>query len=424
MRSKKVVGDALWSYMAFAIMALSGVALNFTLGMTRGAEAVGVFNQTMAFYVIASHFAVFGMHNSVLYFCSAYPRHANTILRKAILPVFFVASAVSAAGFIFAPFIARALESPNLVLSLQLASLALLFFAFNKVVLAYLNSGLRMKVYAIAQSLRYLIILVCIIYICFEDIALSFLGITFLISEVVVSSFLLFLLARYKVFRTLQGPSDLRKMLIRFSYRSAGAGLLNEINLRIDVLVLGFFMSDQVVGLYSFAAIFVEGFYNVGLVIRNILNPYLVKAIKSGSYSDLEYFVKRMHPFNLIVSLTIFACVYFLYDPIIVDLLNMKDFAHAKDIIVVLFLFMSVYFLFIPFEEIVLISGRPLVHTAIYLGVISFNLLFNIVLIPQYGVMGAALSTGSAFIIMLISVTIYCRQKLRISLICGTKIRK
>ena len=42
---KKLVGDAAWNYGAFAIMAGTGVALNFFIAAVFGTAALGVFNQ-------------------------------------------------------------------------------------------------------------------------------------------------------------------------------------------------------------------------------------------------------------------------------------------------------------------------------------------------------------------------------------------
>ena len=44
-------------------------------------------------------------------------------------------------------------------------------------------------------------------------------------------------------------------------------------NTRIDIFMLGIFLSDQLVGIYSVAALFVEGFLQIIVVLQNNFNP-------------------------------------------------------------------------------------------------------------------------------------------------------
>lgn len=405
--------------MAFGVMAISGVLINFSLALTRGTEAIGVFNQTMAFFVIASHFAVFGIHNAVLYFCAAYPTNARQILRKALGPLIVIAGFMTTVSVFASPVIANLLDSEPLALSLQLASLALFFFAFNKVGLAALNATLRMRAFAVGQALRYVLILLVSLYIGMYGVDLKWLGSAFLTSEVVLSFFLMIVLKRNQLSGQRSSSGKLSRLILRFSYRSAGAGLLNQINLSGDKLMLGYFMSDQVVGIYSFATIFVEGFYCVGLVIRNILNPYLTKALKANDFDLLTPVVRRLHPFNFLLSTAVVLSVYLLFDPIVIEMLGLSDFGEAKNVILVIFAFMAIYFLFIPFEEIILVSGNPVAHTWIYIGVIATNILLNLLLIPSMGMIGAAMATGTSFMMMMVCVSTYSYVRLRLNLITG-----
>jgi O-antigen/teichoic acid export membrane protein len=123
---------------------------------------------------------------------------------------------------------------------------------------------------------------------------------------------------------------------------------------------------------------------------------------------------------NTGLAALIFSAVYCLYEPVIGGLLGMNEFLAARPIIIILFLFMSVYFIFIPYEEIVLVSGNPLQHTIIYVCVISTNILLNVILIPHWGLAGAAISTGLALMVMLVTVLVYSRKKLGINVLTGS----
>ena len=51
------------------------------------------------------------------------------------------------------------------------------------------------------------------------------------------------------------------------------SGILTEVNTRVDILVLGYFHGDTLVGVYSFAAILAEGFSQLPMVVRRSIDP-------------------------------------------------------------------------------------------------------------------------------------------------------
>ena len=55
---KKFFGDTAWNYLAFSVMALTGILLNFLIAWKSGIESLGVFNQIYAVYVILGQLAV------------------------------------------------------------------------------------------------------------------------------------------------------------------------------------------------------------------------------------------------------------------------------------------------------------------------------------------------------------------------------
>ena len=58
-------------------------------------------------------------------------------------------------------------------------------------------------------------------------------------------------------------------------------GVLLEMNSKIDIFMIGIFLSDSKVGIYSFCALFVEGF-QIFTVLQNIYNPILSYEINKG----------------------------------------------------------------------------------------------------------------------------------------------
>ena len=63
--------------------------------------------------------------------------------------------------------------------------------------------------------------------------------------------------------------------------------MLIELNTRVDIIMIGIFMSDEKVGIYSFAALFAEGFYQLLIVLQNILNPLMARNFSESKLDEI-----------------------------------------------------------------------------------------------------------------------------------------
>src|SRR4030095_6718684 len=63
---------------------------------------------------------------------------------------------------------------------------------------------------------------------------------------------------------------------LSFGWHALPGNLITELNTRIDVLVLAVFVSDRIVGVYSFVAMLAEGVFQIGVVVRAVVNRRLV----------------------------------------------------------------------------------------------------------------------------------------------------
>ena len=68
----KLTTDIAWTMGCLVVLAASGILINLIIARLRDAAALGVFNQAYAIYIVASQFAVFGLHYSVLRHAALY----------------------------------------------------------------------------------------------------------------------------------------------------------------------------------------------------------------------------------------------------------------------------------------------------------------------------------------------------------------
>jgi O-antigen/teichoic acid export membrane protein len=415
--SSKFGQDVLWNIASYGVMAISGIAINVIIWYVYSPDVLGVFNQVFAVYVIASQFAVAGIHLSVVKYVAQYAVQVGiyrAINTAAILLSIVVAGLSAILLWLLSEQIGILLGSPEVAKGIVYIAPALFFFSINKVLLSILNGLSRMKLYASFQALRYLLIVGALITLILLDVPSEVLPFAFTIAEGIlliclsVSLYREFLLPPFEV---------LRKWVLNhleFGIKGLGSNVLLQMNTRVDVLVLGYFMSDFHVGIYSFVAIFIEGIYQVLIVLRTVYNPLLVKLISEQRIEQLksviESGVRTTYRFMIIGG--VIAILLYPFGVLISE--DKQLYLRSWPIFAILMSGIVLSSGYIPFGQILVQAGRPGLHTIMTLLLVVFNFTVNLLLIPVLGLIGAAVATALAHGVGVVLLKIFTNRILRI----------
>lgn len=407
--------DLLFNYLSLAILASSGLIANFAVAHLRGEAALGIFNQTFAIYIACSQLAVGGVHISVLRSVAQAGENAG---EQASIVASGLAISAGLGGILGGLVLATRevwgvlLGSPEVVDSLLYVGPALLLFSLNKTLLATLNGLSRMRLFALLQALRYLVLVGALTIVALSGRPASDLGVSLLFAEVAV---LLVaapcLLARLALTRRhVQMPWVKHHLL--FGAKGLLSGVFLELNTRVDVLAIGFFLSDTDVGRYSLAAVFAEGLYQCLVVVRNQMNPILARLLAGQDSRGIVSLVRRswryLYPgiaLTYLAGLAVFHIVLtrFLevpepWEPLLCySILGAGVLAVAG---------------FVPFDGVLLHSGRPGYYTLFTGLVAATNLGLNLILIPLLGIQGAALATALALGLSVVYLSVVMQWQL------------
>ena len=66
---------------------------------------------------------------------------------------------------------------------------------------------------------------------------------------------------------------------LNFGIKAVFSGLVNESNTKVDIIMIGLLLNDKDVGIYSFAALFIEG-YIILIKVFIIYNPIFSEKLK------------------------------------------------------------------------------------------------------------------------------------------------
>jgi len=409
--------DVLWNVASLVLLGVSGIIFNILIWKFYDTSALGVFNQVFAAYTFFSQFAVTGLQFSTLKHISEHaeePRKCSTILFSALLLTGIFASIVTALFWLAGDAVGGLLGSPGVAVGIRLAAPGLFFFSLNKVLLAVFNGFRRMKLFAVMQALRPLLMITAFLEIAATGAPSENIAVVFTVSELILFLVCLLFAAEHLFILEPGGFFQWLGKHFVFGFKSLLGGVLGTLNTRVDVLMLGYFSTDEVVGIYSFAAILAEGFFQLLIVFMRNYNPIITKLLSENRIDELiEMFRKgRKIVYLLMVVLGLLIVAVYPAGSWFID--NSEDFISGWPIFAILAAGIVLASGYVPFGQILLGGGKPGWHTIMISSVVMFNILANLTLIPLISTYGAALATALAFVFSVVMLKALSRLLLKV----------
>lgn len=427
LRTQKLTRDIAWSMGSFLILGLSGIVINVTLTALRDAAALGVFNLAYASYIVISQFAVWGIHYSVLRHTALYkedPSRRTSMLSTAAALSFALGCLSAVLTACAEPLFSRAFDSLETGTALRYASLGLSLFPLNKVLLAYLNGLREMKAYSILQGMRYLTLMAVVACIAASPLPAEQAALGFFVAEVVTTIGGLAFLYHRRLVNTVCFSMEWARTHISFGSRSLLGGTFAEVNSRIDVLLIGLFLSDRATGIYSFAAMMVDGLYHVLAMVRLNFNPVLVAAVRDKDLERARALRAQSGKFVLPVVLTLSCLVVAAYYVLAAWIAPGKGLLEGLPSLLILLGGLSLICVLVPFDNLMVVSGYPGYQAAQQMATVAVNALVATALLPLLGIEGAALGTAASYAAGVLLLVIFARKLLGWQLISNTTLAR
>lgn len=396
----KLSQDLLWSLFAFVLLGITGILINFIIGRFYGPDDLGVFNQVFALYIVVSQFAVFGLRFSALKYISEYTDDSSlldVVTSTVIYLVFISATLFTLVGFLSKEIITLLFDSNAVTTGWLYALPGLWFFAINKVLFAILNGHRDMRGHACFQIFRYSCMLATLLLCVMLQMKGEQLSLLLTIPEFFLFLMLFCYAKKYFNFVPFYRAYGWLQTHLVFGMRSMLSGTIAELNTKVDVLMLGYFCTDGNVGVYSMAALLAEGISQLGVVLRDNLNPLISKYSSQGEHGRLTTLLtKSRNRFYFIMS-TIFFLSALCYPYLIAFITGGDQFSESWQIFMILAVGISLGSGYIPINMILVQLGKPGTHTMYKAMIVMTNIILNYFLVPRYGVYGAALGTAISF---------------------------
>ena len=418
LRSKDL--DLFANYLSFCLLAASAVIANIVIASSWDVATLGVFNQVVGVFIVISQLSVFGQQNAMLHQGAQLADEPDELGASIACALFLsvLASIVAALLiFVLSEPIAALLGSPDVGIGLRLIAPAMVFNAFVKVVMQTLNGIGRVRLFAVLQATRPALILVGLASAAFlkqPGYQLPFFVTLAEAGTMLVAAVLLMSACRVRA--KLAHVVSRLPFMTAFGLRSFPAGLLGELNTRVDYFVLGIFASDTIVGVYSFAAAFAEGFFMAIVVVRVVVTPRLARVLKSKDESALMSFISSWKWRAGLAGASLLVISTLVYGMGLIFLLGASPLKDSMLYYCILALGVALASPYIPFGNILLLEGRPGIHSLYYCGLVLLNLAGNFALTPPFGATGTAAATALTYVASASWLAIICRRALGLRL--------
>jgi O-antigen/teichoic acid export membrane protein len=387
------LADSAWLAGSFACLALSGVCINLVIALGYGSAALGLFNLTFAIYIFAAQFAVFGTQYAALYYISIHAgnERAKDAALTALLCGALYSCIVTFVVYGLRDFAADLMQSPDLAHSLGLAAAGLIFFSANKIFLNILNARNQIRNYALGTAMRYAGLVLCVLV--FTLLSLPAWSIAAALPCAELCAFVwLWVCCRHSIAWRI----SLRRMFVwsrrvcGYGARAFATGVIAELNTRVDILILGYFATDAVVGLYSFVALLSEGLGQLPILGRIYNDPVIARLWAAQRMDELNALVRRTRIAGWASMICICAVVWFFYEPVLALTPNGAEYVEATPVFALLLFGVAASSGYVPLSDMLQQTGYPGRQSAQVACVFFLNVAGNLVLVPFWGMYGAA----------------------------------
>lgn len=384
--------------MFFGFLSRAVIARYFSVG------EYGVFNLTLTILSIALVIATLGFQNSlpreVAFYREKEPSKVESLISTALITVSLTSSAIMLLIIFGSEFVAQAFNEERLTSALKVVALALPFSALVGVTISITRGFGRVREQVYFQNIVYpTVFLILVLIGVFLKLQFSYVFLAYVVAQALTFSALVFDVWKIKLFE-LRPSLDFRigRELVAFSLPLLFTGILVFVMTWADTLMLGYYKNSDVVGLYSSAS-------TLAKLLPIFLNSASILYVPIASQLYAQEKIREMGRVYQILTKWVFLLtlplfsLMFLFPKATIGFFFGGKYLSASTALQILALgFMFHTLLGLNGLSLVVI-GEPKLDLIGNSFAALFNVVLNALLIPPYGIVGAAIATAVSYFV-------------------------
>jgi O-antigen/teichoic acid export membrane protein len=401
------------------LAAIAAYATRIILARSLTPAEYGLFYSVLTFFIFFLFFRDLGLGKALVRFIPKWnvEKKYNTI-KTAIVSVFlcqFVSSLIFAVVFFLsahylATFYFKDPRAVKIIYLLIIYVITSILFTNMKNIFQGFQ---RMKWYALVECSKNTFILIMTIIF----LSLGF-GLFAPVWAFVIISSLLFVLfvpyaaksfpfQRYEV----KEKSNVIKQLFAFGIPVIFTGIGGKVIGYIDTLLLTHYSTLEQVGIYNAILPSALLILFVGKSVQAVIYPFASELIAKGEYKHIHHGLATLYLYGGVILITVIGLLIFFAHHII-SLLFGSAYTSGTLAFQIILIGTGFFLIASITNSIIAAAGKPAWVTGIIIGAAIINTIINIILIPHYGITGAAVATTISYIFVFIVSTHLVKRSL------------
>ena len=415
--ARKFAFDVGWVFIAQVIVLLTGFLLSIILGRFLGAAPFGLFTMAVTIYAIASLVGAIGIPTAIVKYVAEYKENKeklNNFVSCCVANSLIFGVVTGLILFILSNTLANFFEMPELTDLIKITSFLIPFLVVNNTLLGLLNGLREMKAYSFRTVIRSVLLLFFAILLIYLGFGVKGAVLAVVLAEAGTLFFLLFITRHIFCF-AIRDYVETTKEVMKFGSQLFLAQAVWMANTNADKLMVGYFLLEKDVGIYAIALAFANGLLIIPGAIGTITYPAITEYNSKGPYEAIETLINKCIKYCLVL-LSIFGITIIFFSKDIISLLLKPEFLPATSPIAILILGMIFFGSLGSVGYAFTAVGRPDIALKITTVDMAVGVSLNLLLIPIYGISGAAIATTSSLLTGVILFVIMLKKKMNIGL--------
>lgn len=397
----KMMRDLQWSFVSLVTSSVAHLALRIVLGKDLGPSGLGIYTLVFTIYMLGMQFSGFGIGAALIKYVAEFHDDAEKIkeyVSSGLLCSIIFGSLMSTLLYLSSSMISVNLfHLPEMIGLLKLTAFCFPFIAIQKISIGTLNGLRRLKIYALINIVMSISILVSSVVL----VSMLNMGVQGAVIGLVVPTIFVGLLSlvsikgHYNI--SLFAINNIFKDLLSFGFYVVLANSIDLISTQIDSLMIGYFLNETEVGFYAVAVIFMSGITLIPKSIQTVTTPAIARHYKIKDFESISFLLKRTMFKTFIITISI-ALILALFGKTLIGLIFTEDFIPAYIPMLILLIGYSIYASSSAVGGCLSSIGKVQILFKISIICAGLNTVLNFILIPRWGIIGAASATSISLV--------------------------
>lgn len=400
-QKRRFAFDVGWFLVSSAVNLVIAFLLQTILARWLGAFDLGLYTMVVTVQEIAMLVAGLGISAALVKYAAEYQENRDRLFQTTssafIISIIF-GLVVGVLLYFLSGTVASIFDMPQLSPLLKLLAIALPFLCLFQVVLGLFNGFRRMKNWAYLMILRNCLMILLTVILVWLGFGIEGTVFGMVFSAVGGCIFGLYLSRKY-LHLTFQGFFKNAKKLVLFGIQVVGANAVSIIANRVDIMMIGYFLTATEVGYYSVAVTISMLFDVIPNAIQGISYPATAEYWSKKDHWSLQKMIDKSMKYSACILLPLGLGVGFFAKEITTTIFG-AEFIYAALPLSILLIARVVRGATVqPIGASFSGRGRPDIGLKIDALSSVLNIGLNIVLIPRFGIAGSAAATTISLLV-------------------------